>query len=173
MADTGSAGKSMTLLGVITIILGILAILAPSFTGFSIAILLGVLVLVGGVFRLFWAFRAGSFGKGLLGVALGVLTIIAGIILLAHPILLSGVLTIMLAIYFIVDGIAELAAGLSASGAGSRGWLILGGIVSILLGVLLWIQFPFSGIWALGILFGIKLFFIGMIMVVGGRAVAA
>ncbi|SDK29412.1 HdeD family acid-resistance protein [Microbulbifer yueqingensis] len=173
MVDTGGAGKSMTALGVLTIILGILAILAPSFTGLSIAMLIGVLVLVGGIFRLIWSFRAGSLGKGLLNLALGVLTIVAGVILLANPILLSGLLTILLVIYFIADGIAELAVGVSARGAGSRGWLILGGIVSILLGVLLWAQFPFSGVWALGILFGIKLFFIGMIMVVGGRAVRA
>ncbi|MFI2810377.1 MULTISPECIES: HdeD family acid-resistance protein [Microbulbifer] len=173
MSDTANPGKSMTLLGVITVILGILAILAPSFTGFSIALLIGGLVLVGGLFRMFWAFRAGSVGKGLLGFALGVLTVLAGIILLANPIILSGALTIMLALYFLADGVAELAAGFSAAGAGSRGWLIFGGAVSILLGIMLWAQFPFSGVWALGILFGIKLFFVGMIMIAGGRAVRA
>ncbi|AOS97561.1 acid-resistance membrane protein [Microbulbifer aggregans] len=173
MSDAGASGKTMTLLGVLTIILGVLALLAPSLTGFSIALLIGVLVLIGGVFRLIWAFRAGSFGKGLLGVALGLLTILAGIILLANPVLLSGMLTIFLAVYFIVDGIAELAAGLGAAGAGGRGWLIFGGIVSILLGIMLWAQFPFSGVWALGILFGIKLFFVGMIMIAGGRALKA
>ncbi|WP_237060609.1 HdeD family acid-resistance protein [Microbulbifer sediminum] len=166
-------GRSMTLLGILTVILGILAILAPSVTGFSIALLIGALVLVGGVFRLVWAFRAGSLGKGLIGVALGALTILAGVILLANPIILSGSLTILLAIYFLVDGVVELVAGFSAGGAGNRGWLIIGGAVSILLGILLWSQFPFSGVWALGILFGIKLFFIGMIMITGGRVLRA
>ncbi|KUJ79191.1 hypothetical protein AVO43_15595 [Microbulbifer sp. ZGT114] len=154
----------------VTIILGVCVLLAPSLTGFSIALLIGMLVLVGGVFRLVWALRAGSFGKGALGIALGLLTILAGIILLTNPVLLSGMLTILLAVYFIVDGIAELAAGLGTAGAGGRGWLIFGGIVSILLGIMLWAQFPFSGVWALGILFGIKLFFVGMIMIAGGRA---
>lgn len=170
MSESDSAGKSMTMLGILTIILGFLALLAPSLTGFSIAVLIGVLVLIGGVFRLIWSFRAGSFGKGLLGVALGVLTILAGIILLSNPKLLSGMITILLVIYFIVDGVAELLTGFSAGGAPGRGWLIFGGIVSILLGILLWAQFPFSGVWALGILFGIKLFFVGMIMIAGGRA---
>lgn len=170
MTEARTSGRTITILGVVTIILGVCALLSPSLTGFSIALLIGMLVLVGGVFRLVWALRAGSFGKGVLGIALGLLTILAGIILLTNPMLLSGMLTILLAVYFIVDGIAELAAGLGTAGAGGRGWLIFGGIVSILLGIMLWAQFPFSGVWALGILFGIKLFFVGMIMIAGGRA---
>jgi len=165
-----SEGKSMTVMGVVTIILGILAILAPSLTGFSIAVLLGVLVLVAGVLRLIWAFRAGSVGRGILGFVLGILTILAGIILLTNPVFLSGMLTILLVIYFIADGIAELVAGLRAGAVPGRGWLIFAGIVSILLGILLWSQFPFSGVWALGILVGIKLVLIGMTMISGGTA---
>ncbi|GAA5525996.1 hypothetical protein Maes01_02581 [Microbulbifer aestuariivivens] len=170
-----ASGKTMTILGAVTIILGIFALLVPNLTGFSIALLIGMLVLAGGVFRLFWALQAGSFGKGLLGAGLGLLTILAGLVLLFNPVLLSGVLTVVLALYFIVDGIAELAAGFGTTGAssGGRGWLLFGGVVSILLGVMLWMQFPFSGIWALGILFGIKLFFVGMIMIAGGRALRA
>ena len=61
---------------------------------------------------------------------------------------------------------AEIAVGLGSR----RGWFIFAGAVSILLGVLLWAQFPLSGAWALGILLGIKLLFIGLIMIMGGSA---
>jgi uncharacterized membrane protein HdeD (DUF308 family) len=47
------------------------------------------------------------------------------------------------------------------------GWLLFGGIVSILLGIIIWRQFPLSGVFAIGILFGIKLFFNGLLMVTG------
>jgi hypothetical protein len=70
------------------------------------------------------------------------------------------------ALYFIVDGVAEIAVGLGTK----RGLFIFAGAVSILLGVLLWAQFPLSGAWALGILLGIKLLFIGLIMIMGGSA---
>jgi uncharacterized membrane protein HdeD (DUF308 family) len=51
--------------------------------------------------------------------------------------------------------------------------MIFGGIVSILLGFMIWGQFPLSGPYALGILLGIKLFFVGLIMVTGGSTLRA
>ena len=173
MRDAGFGGKGMTTLGILTIALGAVALMAPGFTGLSIAMFVGVLVLIGGIFRLIWAFRAGSIGKGIVGIALGLLTIVAAVILLSHPLLLAGTLTLLLAIYFIVDGIAELVAGIRAVPETGKMWLTLSGIISILLGVVLWMQFPFSGDWALGILFGVKLIFIGIIIVSGARPVRA
>jgi uncharacterized membrane protein HdeD (DUF308 family) len=120
--------------------------------------------------RLIWAFQAGGLGKGLL-LAIGLLTLLAGLALLAHPLFAAGVLTILLAVYFILDGIGELAAGIRLRPADGWGWLLFGGIVSILLGLMIWGQFPLSGLWAVGILLGIKLFFIGLIMVTAGSAV--
>lgn len=103
--------------------------------------------------------------------AIGLLTLLAGFALLAHPLFASGVLTIMLAVYFILDGIGEIAAGVRLRPADGWGWLLFGGIVSLLLGMMIWRQFPLSGLWAVGILLGIKLFFIGLIMVTAGSAV--
>ena len=168
-AKTGST--SMTVFGIITIILGMFAMLAPGLTGLSVVLLLGGIVLAAGIVRIIWAFRAGSFGKGLLMFAIGGLTLICGIVLLAHPLFASGVLTIMLALYFIVDGIFEIVAAVQLHPGAGWGWMLFGGIVSIWLGIIIWRQFPLSGIWAIGILLGIKLFFVGLIMVTGASAV--
>ena len=168
-----AGGKNMTVFGVIAIILGMLAMLAPGLTGISVAILVGVIVLVGGIVRIIWAFQAGSLGKGLLMFAIGGLTLLCGIALVANPLFASGVLTIMLAVYFILDGICEIAAGNRLRPAAGWGWMLFGGIVSIVLGIIIWRQFPLSGVWAIGILLGIKLFFVGLIMVMGGSAVRA
>jgi uncharacterized membrane protein HdeD (DUF308 family) len=159
-------GKRMTTFGIIAIVLGILAMVAPVLTGMSIALLLGLLVVVGGVVRLVWAFQAGSLGEGILKFLLAGLTLVCGVLLVVNPIFASGVLTILLALYFILDGISEIAVGMGSR----RGWFIFAGVVSILLGVLLWAQFPLSGAWALGILLGLKLIFIGLIMIMGGSA---
>ena len=164
-----AGGRNMTVFGVMAIVLGIFAMLAPGLTGFSVVLLLGGIVLVGGILRIIWAFQAGSFGKGLLMFAIGGLTLLCGIALLAHPLFASGVLTIILALYFILDGISEIVAAMRLR-PGS-GWMLFGGIVSILLGIMIWGQFPLSGVWAIGILLGIKLFFVGLIMVMGGSAV--
>ena len=168
-AKTGST--SMTVFGIITIILGMFAMLAPGLTGLSVVLLLGGIVLAAGIVRIIWAFRAGSFGKGLLMFAIGGLTLLCGIVLLAHPLFASGVLTILLAVYFIVDGIFEIVAAVQLHPGAGWGWMLFGGIVSIWLGIIIWRQFPLSGVWAIGILLGIKLFFVGLIMVTGASAV--
>ena len=161
---------SMSILGVICIILGMLAMLAPGVTGLSIAMALGILVLIAGVVRILWAFQAGSLGKGLLRLVIGGLTLLCGVALIGHPLFASGVLTILLAAYFILDGIFEIMVGTRIGTNAGGGWLFFGGIVSLLLGFMIWSQFPLSGAWALGILLGIKLFFVGLIMVTAGSA---
>jgi uncharacterized membrane protein HdeD (DUF308 family) len=107
-----AGGSSMTVLGVIAIILGILSMMMPGLAGVSVVYLLGVIVLVAGIVRMIWAFQAGSLGRGLLMLAIGLLTLLAGLSLLAHPLFAGGVLTVMLAVYFILDGIGEIAAGI-------------------------------------------------------------
>ncbi len=171
LTDAAKAGgKRMTAFGVIAIILGMLAMLAPGLTGVSIAMLLGGLVVVSGIVRMMWAFQSGSLGRGLWMFVIGVLTLLCGIALLANPLFASGVLTILLAAYFLVDGICEIAAGFGRMGEGG-GWLLLGGIVSVMLGAMIWAQYPLSGAWAMGTLLGIKLFFVGLTMITGGSAV--
>ncbi len=172
LTDAAKAGgKRMTIFGVVAIILGMFAMLAPGLTGISVILLLGVFVLLAGIVRIIWAFQAGSFGKGLLMFAIGGLTLLCGIALLANPLFGSAVLTIMLALYFIIDGIFEIAAGARLRPEAGWGWMLFGGIVSVWLGIMIWGQFPLSGVWAIGILLGIKLFFVGLIMVMGGSAV--
>jgi uncharacterized membrane protein HdeD (DUF308 family) len=166
-----AGGNKMTILGVIAIILGILAMLAPGLTGMSVLILVGVLVLIVGMARIIWAFQSGGLGKGLLMFAIGGLTLLCGIVLLAHPLFASGVLTIMLALYFILDGISEIATSIRLRPGSGWGWMLFAGIVSIWLGIMIWGQFPLSGMWAIGILLGIKLVFVGLIMLMGGSSV--
>lgn len=165
-----STGKHMTSFGVVVIILGMLAMLAPGLTGFSVLVMLAVLVMGTGILRIIWAFKSGSFGRGVLMFLGGGLTLACGLAMLANPLFTMGVLTLVLISYFIVDGVCETIAGFQNWGGGG-GWLLFGGIVSILLGVLLWRQFPLSGVWAMGTLLGIKMFFIGLTMITTGTAV--
>jgi uncharacterized membrane protein HdeD (DUF308 family) len=164
-----SGGKKLTVLGVIAIVLGVLAMLAPAVVGLSITRVLGVFVIGAGIARSVWAFQAGSLGKGLLTFALGTLTLLSGLVLFANPVVGSAMVTLVLTVYLVLDGIVEIGAGLAGGGI----WLLLGGAVSILLGVMLWAQYPLSGAWAMGLLIGIKLFFVGVIMLTGGSALRA
>jgi uncharacterized membrane protein HdeD (DUF308 family) len=170
-AAVKAGGKKMTVFGVLAIILGFLTIAMPALVGTSVLIILGVLVLAAGIVRIVWAFNSGTVGKGILTFAIGLLTVLCGVSLIANPLFASGLLSILLPVYLIVDGLVEIVAGLKRKPGAGWGWFLAGGIVSILLGVMLWKQFPLSGIWAIGVLLGIKLCFIGLIMITAGTTV--
>ncbi len=163
----------LKIFGVITIILGFLCMLAPLMTGITIALLVGAFVFVGGIMRILWAFKADSLGKGLLRGAIGVLTLLCGLLLVSDPIFATGFLTILLSAYLFADGIFEIAAGTRLKPASGWGWMVFGGVLSILLGFMIMGQYPLSGAWAIGILFGIKLFFVGMMMVTADSDIKA
>ena len=160
----------MTMLGVLCIVLGIIAIMSPVLTGFSIVVLLGAFILVSGIIRIVGAFQSDSKGKRMFMLSVGALTLLIGVVLLARPLFAIGLLTIFLIAYLILDGILEIAEGISQGSRSERPWLLFGGIVSVLLGIILWAQFPLSGSWALGVMIGIKLFLIGLVIVTGASA---
>lgn len=157
--------NNIKLMGFVAMILGVLALLAPMVTGLSIAFFVGILVVIAGITRLYWAFQAQGAGAMALMFLLGILTLICGIAMLSNTLFAAAVLTVLIAGYFIIDGVLEISAGMTYRHLPGKGWLILSGVISLLLGVIIFAQFPLSGIWAIGILFGIKLFFMGLIMV--------
>lgn len=174
-SELQKATGTMKIMGVLTIIFGILAMASPWVAGQSVLWLIGVMVMGGGLMRMFWAFKAGSLGKGILVFLIGVLTLLAGVAVIAHPIFAAGMLTIVLAIYFFVDGFTEIIAAFSLpSGQEGKGWLIFDGAVTILLGALIYSGFPVAGTVAIGVFLGIKLLFAGLsILMLGSAAKAA
>lgn len=170
-SKSGSGSTGMTIYGVLTIILGFLCMLTPMVAGMAVALMAGALVLIGGIMRIIWAFKADTFGSGLLRGAIGVLTLICGLFLVSDPLLATGFLVILLSVYLIADGIFEIAAGFQLKPVSGWGWMVFGGVMSLLLGFMIWGQFPLSGAWAIGILLGIKLISVGMIMLTAGSVV--
>ena len=140
--------------------------------GGSVVLLIGILVLVGGIARLLWAFKAEG-GERLFFIVIGSLTTLAGILMVANPMFTAGLLTILLTIYFIADGIFEIAGALRVRPTAGWGWMLFAGIVSLALGVMIWQQFPLSGAVAIGVLIGIKLFLAGLMMITVGTTVRA
>jgi len=161
---TANVSKNTRLFGVVTIILGVLAIAAPLAVGVSIALLVGLLVLLAGLGRIILVYQSSKEGKDLQGLSIGILMLLCGIILLTDPLLASGLLTIILAAYFIIDGAFEIAAAFRLRPLSGWLWLLTGGIISLLLGIFIWLQYPLSGAWAIGVLLGIKLLFVGVTM---------
>jgi uncharacterized membrane protein HdeD (DUF308 family) len=177
MADTVAApvahavkkdSTMLLILGVLTVILGIFAMMAPGMTGMTVAVIVGILLIIAGVARGIFAFKAQSWGKGILAFLLGLLTLIVGGYMVMNPGVALASLALFLAAFFFVDGIFEIIEAFQLKPIDGWGWMLFGGIVSILLGFMIWRQWPISGLWAIGILVGIKLIFSGIAMTMLG-----
>lgn len=177
MATVTSAAKIvkesallLIILGFGMVLLGILAMGAPLVTGVAVGILVGVLIIAGGLAQALYAFKAQSWGSGIFGVVLGGLSIVAGVLMLAHPLFGLAFLTLILAVYFITDGIFEIIFAFKLKPLQGWGWTLISGIVSLLLGILIWRQWPLSGVWAVGLLVGINILFNGWSLIALGTA---
>jgi uncharacterized membrane protein HdeD (DUF308 family) len=163
------AGLGMAL-GIGIVIAGVLAVFSPLVAGLSVTIAVGVLLIVSGVSRLFLAFKMGSFGRGLLMFAPGALTLVAGGYLIARPGMGLATLTLVLAAYLFVDGVFEIIYAFRLRPIKGWGWTLFSGIAALVLGIMIWRQFPVSGMWAVGTIAGIHMIFAGWSMASLSRA---
>ncbi len=165
------------IMGIATVILGVLAMMCPMISGVAVSMLVGILLIAAGIARSIFAFKAESWGKGILAFLLGALTVIIGVVMVARPLLGLASITLVLAGYFFIDGIFEIFGSFKLKPTQGWGWMLFGGVVSVLLAILIMYQWPVSGAWAVGILVGVKLIFTGTAMTmlgsVGRRAAGA
>lgn len=157
-------------LGVLEIIVGILAMASPAVGGLTVATLIGVMFLIGGVARLFGSFLADSFGSGALTFLWGLIVAVTGFYMIANPGVTLGTLTIVLSVVFFFIGLTQIVVAFHMKPITGWGWMLTAGIVGMLLAIMIWRQFPLSGFWAVGILVGVSLFVNGVTTVTIGSA---
>ena len=148
-----------TAAGVLMIFAGVLAIAMPFFAGSVTVMLVGLLMIGGGLLEIIHAFGRPSWGQRIAWIVLGVVMVIAGVVVLGRPVAGLAFLALALAAFFFAEGIIKLFYAFKIEEG--RGWLVLGGVVSLLLGFLIWRQWPFSGVWAVGTLVGVYFLFDG------------
>ena len=163
--------------GFAIMLLGMLCVMTPFVSGVAVNTMVAILVAAAGLTMTTYAFKAGTFGKGLLQFLFGGITILAGVIMLVRPMLGLFTMTAILIAWFVVDGVFAIIAGLRGKGAPGWGWVTVSGAASLILGILLWRQWPASGAFAIGLLVGIRLIFTGwsvaMLGMVGDATVDA
>jgi uncharacterized membrane protein HdeD (DUF308 family) len=149
------------LLGIGLVTLGTLAVVY-SFTAtiFSI-VYIGFLMIFSGLFEAFHSFKINKWGSFFLHLFLGILYVVVGIFIVTNPALNALTLTLFLACFLIISGIARTIMSLIVN-TPHRFWLLLNGILTIILGVLIWKQWPISGFWIIGTFVGIDVIFTGL-----------
>lgn len=153
--------KELMTIGVLAIVVGCVAIVVPAVAAVGTAIFIGCILVVIGMFLTAAAFMAHSVGSLIVRLLWALLTVVAGVWLLAEPHHGAVSLTLLLGIYFLLMGITRIAIAILGRGRSGAGLVGLSGIAGLIIGVLILAKFPSSADWAIGLLVGIDLIFAG------------
>ena len=147
-------------LGVALIALGVSALTYSSLYTIATVEVIGFFLILVGATYIAGSFFTGSWGGFFLTLFTGVLQLVMGAICVKHPGEAAIVYTLLMASFFMVGGLFRIVAALSGLFRG-RGWVLINGIITLALGVMIWQQIPFSGLWVIGTFLGIDLIFNG------------
>jgi uncharacterized membrane protein HdeD (DUF308 family) len=156
-------------MGVVFVILGMLAIVEPAVAGLAVAILVGWLLIFGGLAHAVGAF-GGGVGRVVWQLIVAAIYIVGGLYFLTHPLLALGTLTLFLAAILLVEAVVEVIAYFVTRGEGGSGWRLVNAIVTLLLGGMIWRNWPSSSVWAIGTLVGVNLMITGFSRLMLGTA---
>jgi len=157
--------------GIVMMVLGLLAIAVPEVATLAITIFIGWLFFIGGIFRTISVLQHRTMPGFVWSLLIAVLAILLGLILIARPIAGVLTLTIWLIVFFIVEGIAAIFLAIEhRRHLPSWGWVLLSGLVDLLLAYLIWDGWPSSAAWAIGLLVGINMVFVGLSLVMTALA---
>jgi len=156
---------------ILFIVLGMFAIVEPGVAGLGVTLLVGWLLVIGAVFHFVAAFKGGGAKQVIFQVLVAILYLIGGFYFLTHTIMGTATLTLLLAGIILAEGVIEIISYFRMRSEGASGWVLLNGIITILLGGLIWFHWPSSTVWAIGTLVGVNLLMTGFTRLMFGMAV--
>jgi uncharacterized membrane protein HdeD (DUF308 family) len=160
----------LLLLGIVLILVGLAAISSSFIATLATVIALGTFLLIGGgveIINAFWARRWRGFWMHLLA---GILYLVLGLLFIDRPVATAAAFTLMLAAAFLIGGLFRIILALSERFHGWV-WVLVNGIVTLILGILIWREWPESAFWVIGLFVGIDMVFAGWSWVMTALAV--
>jgi uncharacterized membrane protein HdeD (DUF308 family) len=143
--------------GILLIVIGLAAIAVPFLAGVAASLLFGWLLVIAGIAHLVYAWSERRAGAVLWQILIGAVYLIAALYMLVFPIAGVATLTLVVAFYIVAEGAFEVAVFVRLRRLHGAAWFLLNGLVSLLLGGLILLYWPFSSLWAVGTLMGISL----------------
>ncbi len=148
--------------GVSLICLGVLALASPMLAAVAVNALIGWLIILAGVVHIVVAFHSREAGSVIWRLLVGLAYVAFGGYVIARPALGVVSLTLLLASLFLVEGIFDIIQFFRAPSALRSTWFLLDGVVTLLLGLMIFMHWPSSSAWAIGTLVGVSLIFSGV-----------
>jgi uncharacterized membrane protein HdeD (DUF308 family) len=151
-------------LGIVLIVLGTIAIGSTFVMTIASVFFFGWLLLIAGVMEVIHAFWHKRWAGFFLDLLTGALYVVAGWMMVTNPKESALLLTLIIAMFLVFEGVFRIVAALTARYP-HWGWVMLNGAISLLLGIMIWRQWPYSGLWVIGLFVGIEMLFNGWSLV--------
>jgi uncharacterized membrane protein HdeD (DUF308 family) len=157
-----SASRVSLVMAIVLILFGVLAITLPMATSIGVVIVIGWLVMFDGFAQLIHAFQSKGIGHITWKLLVAVFYLAAGFYLIARPGLGAAGLTLVLGIFFFAEGAADVVAYASTRKTGGSSWMLFDGVVTLILGFMIWNRWPIGSLWVIGTLVGVSMIMTGM-----------
>ncbi len=164
-----NASTVSILWGVLLIVFGVVAVGSPFLAAVAVNLVIAWLIVLAGVVHLILAFRAHAAGGMIWKFLVGLAYVCVGAYAIVHPVLGVASLTLLLASLFLIEGILDIVLFFKMPQRST--WVLVDGIITLLLGLMIYAQWPSSSVWAIGTLVGISMIFSGVARVMMSWAV--
>jgi uncharacterized membrane protein HdeD (DUF308 family) len=154
------------IIGVVTLILGIIVTFHPGGSLNVVAVLLGILAILSGIFHLVRIFGRGESNRVWSGIV-GLVFIVVGVVLIRHLHLTLALVGLYVGLVWIVQGVVALVAAFAGGAREGRGWWIFFGAISVIAGIVV-VSTPVDSLTVLAVLLGIWFIVMGIIEIIGG-----
>ena len=157
--------------GVWLIVFGMLAIGSPFLAAVAVNAVIAWLIVLAGIVHVVLAFHAHGAKSVIWKLLVGLAYLLFGAYLIMHPLLGVVTLTLVLAMLFLIEGILNIVLFFTMRHLRGSSWVLVDGIITLLLGLLIYLQWPSSSVWAIGILVGVSMIISGITRVMLSLAV--
>jgi uncharacterized membrane protein HdeD (DUF308 family) len=155
------ASSGLILLSILLIVVGLLALFLVAATSLGVVIVIGWLLLLHGCVQLVHSFRSAGIGHIVWKVLVAVLYLSAGAYLIAHPALGAAALTLLLGMFLVTEGLADIITYFSTRRLRRSRWVLVDGTINLLLGAMIWNSWPSSSLWVIGTLVAFSMLMTG------------
>jgi uncharacterized membrane protein HdeD (DUF308 family) len=147
-------------LGITLVVVGTIAVAMPFVASLATTVAFGALLLAGGIAQLVGAFWTRDWSGFFLSLLTAVLYMVLGLLFLRDPGDALLAMTLLLACVLMVGGLFRIIGSLMFR-LPHWGWTLTGGIINLVLGIMIWQQWPEAALWVIGLFVGIDLMFTG------------
>jgi uncharacterized membrane protein HdeD (DUF308 family) len=156
-------GSTVSILwGVLLIVFGMMAVGSPFLAAVAVNVVVAWLIVLAGVVHLMLAFRAHGAGSVIWKALVGIAYLCFGGYLLLRPVAGVASLTLLLAWLFLIEGVLNIVLYVKMRSVHGSSWVLIDGIITLLLGAMIYMQWPSSSLWAIGTLVGISMIISGL-----------